>query len=87
PGIALVDIGLPVLNGYEVARRIRRVFGPNDIFLVALTGYGQQQDREAVVSAGFDQHIVKPIDATTLIEVLRSRRRLRVSDLATVGDG
>ncbi|MGZ3428503.1 MAG: hybrid sensor histidine kinase/response regulator, partial [Polyangia bacterium] len=87
PGIALVDIGLPVLNGYEVARRIRRVFGPNDIFLVALTGYGQQQDREAVISAGFDQHIVKPIDATTLIEVLHSRRRLRGIDVATVGSG
>jgi two-component system, chemotaxis family, CheB/CheR fusion protein len=87
PGIALVDIGLPVLNGYEVARRIRRVFGPNDIFLVALTGYGQQQDREAVISAGFDQHIVKPIDATTLIEVLQARRRLRGVDVATVSDG
>jgi two-component system, chemotaxis family, CheB/CheR fusion protein len=87
PGIALVDIGLPVLNGYEVARRIRRVFGPNDIFLVALTGYGQQQDREAVISAGFDQHIVKPIDAATLIEVLHTRRRLRGIDLATVGGG
>jgi two-component system CheB/CheR fusion protein len=87
PGIALVDIGLPVLNGYEVARRIRRVFGPNDIFLVALTGYGQQQDREAVISAGFDQHIVKPIDAATLIEVLQTRRRLRGIDLATVSGG
>jgi two-component system CheB/CheR fusion protein len=87
PGIALVDIGLPVLNGYEVARRIRRVFGPNDIFLVALTGYGQQQDRDAVISAGFDQHIVKPIDAQTLIEVLRSRRRLRGLDLTSVESG
>jgi two-component system CheB/CheR fusion protein len=87
PGIALVDIGLPILDGYEVARRIRRVFGPNDIFLVALTGYGQQQDREAVIGAGFDQHIVKPIDAPTLIEVLRSRRRLRGIDLASVSGG
>jgi CheY-like chemotaxis protein len=86
PGIAVVDIGLPIVNGYEVARRIRRVFGPNDIFLVALTGYGQQQDREAVISAGFDQHIVKPIDASTLIDVLRSRRRLRGIDVTTVGE-
>jgi two-component system CheB/CheR fusion protein len=86
PGIALVDIGLPLVNGYEVARRIRRVFGPNDIFLVALTGYGQQQDRDAVIGAGFDQHIVKPIDAATLIDVLRSRRRLRGLDLATVAE-
>ncbi|HEY1586541.1 MAG TPA: ATP-binding protein, partial [Polyangia bacterium] len=61
PRVALVDIGLPILDGYEVARRIRRVFGPNDIFLVALTGYGQQQDRDAVLRAGFDQHLVKPV--------------------------
>jgi two-component system CheB/CheR fusion protein len=83
PGVALVDIGLPILNGYEVARRIRRLFGPNEIFLVALTGYGQQQDREEVISAGFDQHIVKPIDAAVLIEVLKARRRLRTIDVAT----
>ncbi len=76
PNIALVDIGLPVLDGYEVARRIRKAFGPNDIFLVALTGYGQQQDREAVMRAGFDQHLVKPVDAKTLIGILRDRRRL-----------
>jgi two-component system CheB/CheR fusion protein len=87
PAIALVDIGLPVLNGYEVARRVRRLFGPNDIFLVALTGYGQQQDREAVMSAGFDQHIVKPIDAQSLLEVLQARQKLRAIDLKLVGEG
>ena len=79
PGIALVDIGLPLLDGYEVARRIRKAFGPHDIFLVALTGYGQQQDREAVIDAGFDQHLVKPIDAKVLVEILRDRRRFRVA--------
>jgi two-component system, chemotaxis family, CheB/CheR fusion protein len=78
PGVALVDIGLPILDGYEVARRIRRAFGPNDIFLVALTGYGQQQDREAVLRAGFDQHLVKPVDPEALVEILRGRRRLHV---------
>ncbi|HEY2743384.1 MAG TPA: chemotaxis protein CheB [Polyangia bacterium] len=76
PRVALVDIGLPILDGYEVARRIRRAFGPNDIFLVALTGYGQQQDREAVLRAGFDQHLVKPVDPQALVEILRGRRRL-----------
>jgi two-component system CheB/CheR fusion protein len=85
PRIALVDIGLPVLNGYEVARRVRRAFGPNDLFLVALTGYGQQQDRDAVMSAGFDQHLVKPIEAEALVEVLRSRRCLRPGERG--GDG
>jgi len=77
PNVALVDIGLPVLDGYEVARRVRKAFGPNDIFLVALTGYGQQQDREAVLRAGFDQHLVKPIDPKALVEILRGRRRFQ----------
>jgi two-component system CheB/CheR fusion protein len=85
PRIALVDIGLPVLNGYEVARRVRRAFGPHDLFLVALTGYGQQQDRDAVMSAGFDQHLVKPIEADALVEVLRLRRRLHATERG--GDG
>ena len=76
PGIALVDLGLPVLDGYEVARRIRSVFARHEIFLVALTGYGQQQDREAVIRAGFDQHLVKPVDARALVEILRQRRGL-----------
>jgi two-component system, chemotaxis family, CheB/CheR fusion protein len=76
PRVALVDIGLPGLDGYEVARRVRRALGPNDIFLVALTGYGQQQDREAVMRAGFDQHLVKPVDAKSLVDILRERRRL-----------
>ena len=75
PNVALVDIGLPMLDGYEVARRIRKAFGPNDIFLVALTGYGQQQDRDAVIRAGFDQHLVKPVDPKALVEILRGRRR------------
>ncbi len=76
PSVAVVDIGLPRLDGYGVARKIRQAFGPHDIFLVALTGYGQQQDRESVMHAGFDQHLVKPIDARTLVEILRDRRRL-----------
>ncbi|HXU69999.1 MAG TPA: chemotaxis protein CheB [Polyangia bacterium] len=79
PVVALVDIGLPVLDGYEVARRVRKAFGPNDIFLVALTGYGQQQDREAVMRAGFDQHLVKPVDPKALVEILRGRRRFAVT--------
>jgi two-component system CheB/CheR fusion protein len=62
---------------------VRKAFGPNDIFLVALTGYGQQQDREAVMRAGFDQHLVKPIDAQALVEILRARRRLQAAALTS----
>jgi two-component system CheB/CheR fusion protein len=77
PPIALVDIGLPVLSGYDIACEVRMRMGRSDIFLVALTGYGQQQDRDAVLQAGFDQHLVKPVDVSTLLEVLRMRRTLR----------
>src|SRR5262249_55751793 len=77
PRIALVDIGLPIMSGYDVAREIRKHMKPGEIFLVALTGYGQQQDREAVLAAGFDQHLVKPIELETLLDVLRTRRPLR----------
>ncbi|HET7784567.1 MAG TPA: PAS domain S-box protein, partial [Myxococcales bacterium] len=77
PPLAVVDIGLPVLSGYEVARDVRTRLQRTDMFLVALTGYGQQQDREAVLQAGFDQHLVKPVDIGTLLDVLRARRTLR----------
>ena len=78
PHVALVDIGLPEMNGYDVAREVRKRMARADIFLVALTGYGQQQDRDAVLGAGFDQHLVKPIEVDTLLEVLRHRRKLRL---------
>ena len=69
PEVALVDIGLPRLDGYEVARRIRAA-GGSDIFLVALTGYGQPEDRTRAAAAGFDVHITKPINFSHLREIL-----------------
>jgi CheY-like chemotaxis protein len=63
--VALVDIGLPRLDGYEVARRIRGAMG-SKIFLIALTGYGQPDDRARAAAAGFDVHITKPLDFRTL---------------------
>jgi two-component system CheB/CheR fusion protein len=79
PAVAVVDIGLPEVSGYDVARDVRMRLQRMDMFLVALTGYGQQQDREAVLQAGFDQHLVKPVDITTLLDVLRARKSLRGS--------
>jgi two-component system CheB/CheR fusion protein len=67
PTVALVDIGLPKVDGYEVARRVRPHVG-RDTRLVALTGYGQHQDREHALASGFDEHVVKPVDP----EILRS---------------
>jgi len=69
PEIALVDIGLPGLNGYEVAQRMRSTPGGKP-FLVALTGYGRTDDRRKALDAGFDAHLVKPVDPDELERLL-----------------
>jgi signal transduction histidine kinase len=66
PDVILLDIGLPGLDGYETARRIREQQGLNGSLLVALTGWGQERDRLDAKEAGFDLHLVKPIDAAAL---------------------
>lgn len=68
--VALIDIGLPGLDGYEVARRARAACGERCPRLVALTGYGRPSDRAAVKAAGFDQHLVKPYDPEDLLRLL-----------------
>jgi CheY-like chemotaxis protein len=65
PDVALVDVGLPELDGYEVARQVRTAAGAT-IHLVALTGYGQPDDRRRALDAGFDAHLVKPVDPMAL---------------------
>jgi signal transduction histidine kinase/CheY-like chemotaxis protein len=74
PDVALIDIGLPSLDGYEVARRVRAALG-SGIVLVALTGYGQREDRDASLQAGFDAHLPKPIDFAQLRRLLTIRER------------
>jgi CheY-like chemotaxis protein len=66
PDVVLLDIGLPGLDGYEVARRLRREPGLGDVVLVATTGYGQEQDRRRAEEAGFTAHCVKPVDPRAL---------------------
>jgi two-component system CheB/CheR fusion protein len=73
PDVALIDIGLPELDGYEVARRIRADKAFEDVLLVALTGYGQDSDREAALAAGFDAHLVKPLSTEDLTRLLAER--------------
>ncbi len=68
PDIALLDIGLPVMDGYELARRLRAQLAPHDVRLIALTGYGQPDDRQRSREAGFDEHLVKPV----MLEVLEA---------------
>jgi two-component system, chemotaxis family, CheB/CheR fusion protein len=72
PEVALVDIGLPELNGYDLARKVRERLDDEQTCLVALTGYGRPEDRQAVKEAGFDYHLVKPIRAPELTRILQS---------------
>jgi len=70
PGVALLDIGLPDMDGNELARRLRADPQTGAIVLVAVTGYGQEQDRRAAFEAGFDHHLVKPVDMDELARLL-----------------
>jgi two-component system CheB/CheR fusion protein len=72
PDVALIDIGLPELDGLEVARLLRKDSRNDGVQLVALTGYGQREDREAARRAGFDTHLVKPVDFDLLLNMLRA---------------
>jgi CheY-like chemotaxis protein len=77
PDIALLDIGLPKLDGWELARRLRRQLSNNPL-LVAVTGYGTERDRELSRQAGFDHHFLKPIDFRVLADLLQTHaERLR----------
>jgi len=72
PEVVLLDIGLPSLNGYDAARRIREQPWGKDMVLIALTGWGQEADRRKSKDAGFDQHMVKPVDLDALMRLLAS---------------
>ena len=67
--VALIDVGLPDMSGYEVARRIRAALGPDPIVLVAVTGYDTDDDRRLAHEAGFAFHLVKPVDARALARI------------------
>lgn len=72
PEVVLVDIGLPGLDGFEVARRIRASDEGKHMRLVALTGYGDVADRQRAMESGFDAHLVKPIDPDHLYQLLET---------------
>ncbi len=73
PQVILLDIGLPQMDGYEVARKIRTIPGMDHAFLVAVTGYGTENDREKARAAGFNEHLAKPADLDLLREWLQTR--------------
>jgi signal transduction histidine kinase/ActR/RegA family two-component response regulator len=66
PEVVLLDIGLPVMDGYEVAQRLRARHGTKELRLIAITGYGQDEDRARALAAGFDMHFIKPVDLEVL---------------------
>src|SRR5438093_488385 len=70
PDVMLIDIGLPGIDGYEVARRIRREPGLERVVLVALTGYGREGDKKQALAAGFDYHLAKPVNPDTLQDLV-----------------
>ncbi|AKT36904.1 hybrid sensor histidine kinase/response regulator [Chondromyces crocatus] len=78
PDVALIDIGLPAMDGYEVASRLRAEAAGRNIALIAVTGYGRDEDRRRAYEAGFDEHLVKPVNPTRLAEAIeRQTRSLR----------
>jgi signal transduction histidine kinase/CheY-like chemotaxis protein len=77
PDVALIDIGLPGMDGNEVARRVRAVFGTDHMTLIAMTGYGQPDDRRRALQAGFDSYLVKPVDPAYLSRLLNEVRQQR----------
>jgi DNA-binding response OmpR family regulator len=74
PDIVILDIGLPDLNGYEVAREVRKNFGPRP-YLAAVTGWSHADARRRIADAGFDLHVVKPTDLAKLRAILCEHRR------------
>lgn len=77
PDVVLLDIGLPGLNGYEVAKRIRQQPGGKEVVLVALTGYGQDTDRQLSAQSGFNHHLVKPARLEQVREILAAAAKQR----------
>jgi two-component system, sensor histidine kinase len=77
PDAVLLDIGMPEMDGYEVARRIRALPGHEEVLLIALTGWGQEHDQQRSLVAGFDHHVVKPPDVDRLRELIATAGEAR----------
>jgi CheY-like chemotaxis protein len=75
PELIFMDIGLPGLSGHEIASRMRGELGMTDTYIVALSGYGTEEDRRKSLYAGFDSHLVKPLDPSTLPSILAAAER------------
>jgi CheY-like chemotaxis protein len=74
PDVIFLDIGMPRMNGYEAARHIRQQPWGKNIMLVAVTGWGQEEDKRRAIEAGFDHHLTKPVEAAAVHRLLVSIR-------------
>ena len=81
--LGIIDIGLPDLSGYEVVRRIRKQPNGRSLFLTAISGWGEPEDRVQAIAAGFDHHVLKPIDAAILKRILVLAERARSTAAVT----
>jgi CheY-like chemotaxis protein len=86
PEVVLLDIGLPVVDGYQVAKRLRQVPATRQALLVGLTGYGQQGDRQRGREAGFDHHLLKPADPGALCALIEGWSPTQTAGAAAVED-
>jgi CheY-like chemotaxis protein len=75
PDLVFMDIGLPGISGHEAASRLRRDLGMTQVYMVALSGYGTEEDRRKSLYAGFDSHLVKPLDPAALPGILAAAGR------------
>ena len=87
PDVVLLDIGMPYLNGYDTAGRIRAALRDRKPLLVAITGWGQSEDRRRSIAAGFDHHLVKPIDAAALSQLIATSRPYESSGFRNGSNG
>ena len=78
PDVVLLDIGMPGMDGYETCKQIRGEPFGSDLLIVALTGWGQEQDKSRAAEAGFDAHITKPADPAVLERILAAPRQPKV---------
>ena len=77
PDVVLLDIGMPGLSGYEVARKMRDSDPESNVRLIAITGWGQENDKERAFAAGFHHHLTKPVDLQRLSELIQRNRGVK----------
>lgn len=85
PDVAILDIGLPDVSGFELARELRKQLAGRPLYLAAVTGWGQREDRDKALAAGFDQHILKPADRATLAAIMELADRRGTAPAAPGG--